>query len=253
MDHRRLWVMGAVIAGAAGCAAYRASLGTVRGADAVRGLYDRLAPAYDATAWTFRLVGARRLQQRGIDLLDLHPGDTVVDLGCGTGVNLPILAGAVGERGRVVGVDLSPGMLKKARHRVQRHRLPQVHLVRTDVRAFQLPAGTVAVLASASLEMVPEYDDVVRDVAAQLSTTGGRLAVGGFRRPPTWPAWAITLGRTATALFGVTADYESIQPWRSVREHMEEVAFETAARGALYLIVARARPASGPDVDSGAA
>lgn len=248
MQHRKLWFTGIAVAVTAGCAAHRASQGPVLGADGVRRLYDRLAPAYDATAWTFQLVGARRLRQRAIDLLDVHAGDTVVDLGCGTGVNLPVLARAVGEHGRVVGVDVSPGMLEMARRRVDRHRLPQVTLVEGDVRGFGLPSGTSAVLATASLEMVPEHDAVVREVAAQLSPTGGRLAVGGFRRPPTWPAWAVSLGRTATALFGVTQDYATIQPWRSVREHMDEVAFETAAAGALYLIVARTR--SAPDEDS---
>lgn len=64
-------------------------------------------------------------------LLDLHPGDTVVDLGRGTGI-----------------------------------------------RSFRLPA----VPATASLEMVPEYDDVVSDLARQLEPTRGRLTVGGVRR-----------------------------------------------------------------------
>ena len=245
MSHRRIWWVGAVLAGSLGYAAHRASLGGVRGAEEVRGLYDRLAPAYDVTAWVFRLVGARRLQQRAIDLLQLRAGDTVVDLGCGTGVNLPVLARAVGQSGRVIGVDLSPGMLERARRRAARHDLAQVALVQADVRGFDLPAGTAAVLATASLEMVPEHDAVVRALAAQLARSGGRLAVGGFRRPPSWPRWAIALGRVAVALFGVTRDYEGIAPWRSVGEHMDEVAFETAAGGALYLIVARTRPASG--------
>ncbi len=76
-----------------------------------------------------------------------------------------------------------------------------------------------------------------------------RLAVGGFRRPPGWPAWVIALGRTATALFGVTRVYEDIQPWRSVRHHMDEIAFDTAAGGALYLIVAKATPPPGGDTE----
>ncbi len=96
-------------------------------------------------------------------------------------------------------------------------------------------------IASASLEMVPEYDAVIRDLAAQLTATHGRLAVGGFRRPPTWPGWAVALGHTVTALLGVTLAYESLQPWRSVRQHMDEIGFQTAAGGTLYLIVALAR------------
>lgn len=94
-----LWGMS--IGGATvGYLAHRASLGEVREATAVRDLYDRLAPAYDATAWIFQPLGARRLQQQAVDLLGLRRGDTVVDLGCGTGVNLPALANAVGEHGR---------------------------------------------------------------------------------------------------------------------------------------------------------
>ena len=247
MEHRkRSWagtVLAAVLAASVGYAARHASGGTVRGAGAVRRLYDRLAPAYDVTAWVFRPVGARRLQERAVDLLDVHLGDTVVDLGCGTGANLPVLADAVGEHGQVVGVDLSSEMLARARRRADRHRLPHVTLHHEDIRGFRLPAGTTAVLATGSMEMVPEYDAVVRDLAAQLSSADGRLAVGGLRRPPTWPAWAVAVGRAATALFGVTRDYEDIQPWRSVRRHMDEIAFETAAGGALYLIVARPRPA----------
>ncbi len=223
--------------------AHRMSLRDVRDADAVRSLYNRVAPAYDPAAWVFRPLGARRLQGRAVELLNIRPGDTVVDLGCGTGINLPILAEAVGENGYVIGVDLSPGMLAKAQRRASRHNLSQVSLIQADMRTFVLPTGTAAVLATASLEMVPEHDAVVGALAAQLTASQGRLAVGGVRRPPTWPRWAVTLGRGATAVFGVTRAYEDIQPWRSVRSHMNEIAFETAAGGALYLIVAKSTPA----------
>ena len=248
MKHRTLWVVVA-LAGTAGYAAHRASLGEIRGPEAVKRLYDRLAPAYDVTAWIFGPLGGRRLQERAVDLLDLRHGDTVVELGCGTGINLPALAHAVGEHGHVLGIDLSAGMLEQARRRVEQHNLSQVTLIQEDIRNVQLPPGTTAVLASASLEMVPEYDTVVRALAAQLAPTHGRLAVGGFRRPPAWPAWAIALGRSATALFGVTRAYENIQPWRSVREHMDEIGFDTAAGGALYLIVAQATPPPCRDTD----
>lgn len=140
-------------------------------------------------------------------------------------------------------------MLDRARQRGDRLHLPQVTLIQADIRTFQPPAGTAAVLATASLEMIPEYDAVIRDPSAQLAPSQGRIAVIGFRRPPTWPSWAVALGRTATAFFGVTRAYESIQPWRSVRRHMDEITFESAAGGALYLIVARTRPAVGATVD----
>lgn len=165
------------------------------------------------------------------------------------GGNLAVLARAVGPGGQVVGVDLSSKMLARARRRAERRGLAQVSLIQADMRGFDLPAGTTAVLATASLEMVPEHESVVRALAAQLAPAGGRLAVGGLRRPPGWPRWAVAITRAGTALFGVTRAYEGIQPWRSVREHMDEVAFERAAGGGLYLIVARA-PAT-PDTATG--
>lgn len=239
MERPALWLAGGILAAALGCAARHASRGPVREADAVQRLYDRLAPVYDLFAGVFRILGARRLQEHAVDLLDLRSGDTVVDLGCGTGVNLSILATAVGEHGHVIGVDLSAGMIQQARRRAGARALSQVSLEQADIRDFRLPIETSAVLATASFEMIPQYDDVVRDLAAQLASTEGRLALGGFRRPPAWPEWAVALGRGATAVFGVTRAYEDIQPWRSVQHHMDEIAFETAAGGSLYLIVAR--------------
>lgn len=249
MRHCKLWLTAAATAVSVGYAAHRASLGDVRGAEAVQGLYDRLAPAYDVATWIFRPLGAHRLQKRAVQLLDLRPGDTVVDLGCGTGVNLSVLADAVGEHGQVVGIDLSQGMLDQARRRADRRHLPQVTLIQGDIREARLPPETAGVLATASLEMIPEQDALISNLNAQLSSTQGRLAVGGFRRPPDWPEWAVALGRTALALFGVTRAYEDIQPWKSVREHMDEIGFETALGGALYLIVARASPPRGEAVE----
>ncbi len=148
MERRTLW-FAAAVAASAGYIAHRASQGNVRDARGVRELYDRLAPAYDVTALVFRPLGARRLQERAVDLLDLRSGDTVVDLGCGTGVNLPVLAGAVGEHGHVVGIDLSSGMLDQAGRRADRHHLSQVTLIRGDIRSVRLPLGTAAVRLAA--------------------------------------------------------------------------------------------------------
>lgn len=237
---RRLCFAGiaGVIAGATVYGLRKASRGSIRDAEGVQALYDRVAFAYDPAAWILLPLGARRMRGRAIDLLDLHPGETVVDLGCGTGVNLSALADAVGGTGRVIGVDLSSKMLAQARRRANRHHLPQITLEQADIRDFELPDDTAAALASASFEMVPEHDAIVR----QLRITGGRLAAGGIQRPPTWPAWAVALGRGATAIFGVTRAYQNIQPWRSVRNHMHQVAYETAGAGALYLIVAQPAP-----------
>src|SRR5215208_4136168 len=47
---------------------------------------------------------------------ELHPGERVVDVGCGAGIDALIAAKKVGSEGRVIGVDMTPSMLEKARH-----------------------------------------------------------------------------------------------------------------------------------------
>ena len=205
----------------------------ILGPDAVRDLYDRIAPVYDAVA-AYGLVGVGRYRRRAVDALRLSSGDTVVDLACGTGANLPHLARAVGPTGRVVGVDLSPGMLDRARQRAEAHGWRNVELACADVRAFAFPAPVHGVLSTFGLEMVPEHEAVIGRAVSALAP-GGRIAVGGLRRPEGWPEWAVRLGELVNRPFGVTRAYEEVQPWRSVEAHAANARYEEHLLGAVYL------------------
>src|SRR5688572_30984179 len=68
--------------------------------------YRRHAAGYDASA-----RHTMALREKVVGLLGLVPGDTVLDVACGTGLSLPLLRGAVGPSGRVIGVEVSPDML----------------------------------------------------------------------------------------------------------------------------------------------
>jgi ubiquinone/menaquinone biosynthesis C-methylase UbiE len=80
------------------------------------------AGRYDWGVWAYRLMGIdeARCRRDTVNALALTPGDTVIDLACGTGLNFPLLQKAVGESGKIIGVDLSPEMLDQARRRVQK-------------------------------------------------------------------------------------------------------------------------------------
>ena len=213
----------------------------ILGPGQVRALYDELASSYDVMASVYDVVGSRRLAAHGMRLLNLRPGDVVVDLGCGTGINLPQLAGEVGPEGRVIGVDLSAGMLDQARERIASKGLSNVELVQQDVREFEFPEDLHGVVATFSLEMVPENDEVIARACRSLSRTAGRIAVMGLREPPEWPRWAIDMGIALGRPFGVSEAYTHIHPWEAVQRHTDEVAFETRFFGSVYLAVGRAR------------
>ena len=211
----------------------------ILGPQAVRDLYDRLAPVYDAAAaWTHR-IGTGDFYERAVQALDLQAGETAVDLGCGTGPNLPHLVRAVGPTGRVVAVDISPRMLDRARERAEANGWQNVELVEADVRDFSFPEALHGVVGLYALEMVPEHDAVVERAVAALAP-GRRIAVGGLRRPERWPEWAVHLGELVNRPFGVSRAYEGVQPWRAVEAHAEAVRYEEHVLGAVYLCAGEA-------------
>ena len=75
-----------------------------------RVLYRRRAPHYDWLVGLFRLAGARVSTYRrlAVEALSVSAGNTVVDLGCGTGGNFPWLERAVTASGRIVGPRRRP-------------------------------------------------------------------------------------------------------------------------------------------------
>ena len=105
--------------------------------------YDRLAPVYDlADRWLIQpFVGMQDLRGATVDALELARGDTVLDIGCGTGLNLPLLVATVGPEGRVVALDYSDGMLRRARTRVRRHGWRNVELVQGDAARLECVEG----------------------------------------------------------------------------------------------------------------
>jgi SAM-dependent methyltransferase len=111
---------------------------------AVQSFYGQWAGLYDAIAKGFPRIGAVR--RRAVDACRLEPGDTVVEMGCGTGANLGYLREAVGPTGRVVGVDVTRPMLDRARKRYRDD--DTVHLVHGDAATPPVDGPVDAVLAT---------------------------------------------------------------------------------------------------------
>jgi ubiquinone/menaquinone biosynthesis C-methylase UbiE len=99
-------------------------------------LYRDLASRYDLMIG-IRLVAP--VPRRAVRWLALRPGQTVLDIACGTGLNPAELRSGVGTEGKVVGVDLSQEMIEVARRRVHAAGWDNVELINDVVQDAALP------------------------------------------------------------------------------------------------------------------
>ena len=207
-----------------------------------RTLYRRRAPHYDRLVGLLGLSGARvtRYRRRAVEALGVSPGDTVVDIGCGTGRNFPFLERAVTDSGRIVGVDLTDAMLREARHRVDRAGWANVDLVESDAGDYELPGNIGGVLSTFAMTMFDDYDGVIRRAAKALRP-GGRLAILEMKRPKAWPEGVVRFGSWLLRPFGVSSGYAERTPWESVRQHLDDVLYKEFYAGAIYLCVGQRR------------
>lgn len=201
-------------------------------------LYRKRAARYDLAIWIYQLFGFRMdwYRQLSVDALQLRPGDAVIELGCGTGLNFPLLRRAVGAEGRIIGVDLTDAMLDKARSRVRRADWHNVDLVQADVSAYAFPAGVAGVLSTFAITLVPEYDEVIC-AASRALKRGGRLAVFDLKKPSNWPDWLIRVAAWLNKPFGVSLELAERHPWESIGRYLTSVQYQEHYAGALYLAV----------------
>src|SRR2546428_608104 len=76
---------------------------------------------------------------RVVELLDLNPGDVVLDVGCGTGLCFPLVVEQVGPKGRVIGIEQSLDMLTRAQERIEAAKWENVDLVLGSVEDAHIP------------------------------------------------------------------------------------------------------------------
>jgi len=203
----------------------------------VQNLYQSGAKNYDFTTILFGLLGLRMKAYRflAIKKLSLQRGNCVIELGCGTGLNFPILMEKIGPEGRLIGVDLTPGMLDIARARVKRSGWKNIELVQSDVASFDFPKGVNGVLATGLFGYIPEYDRVIQ-AASQSLVPGGHLVILDGKQPESLPSWLFKIVLKLGRPFGYTREYFRVRPWESVERYFKETSVETRYGGMIYIL-----------------
>jgi arsenite methyltransferase len=140
---------------------------------ALRVGYDatRLADVPAAAVESFAGVG------HYFNLAALEPGQTVVDLGSGSGMDVFYAASLVGPTGRVIGVDFTPEQLAKSRALAEEHGVAQVEFREGRIERLPLPDGSIdCVISNGVTNLCPDKAAVFAE-AARVLRPGGRLAI----------------------------------------------------------------------------
>jgi ubiquinone/menaquinone biosynthesis C-methylase UbiE len=159
--------------------------------------YDLFSNVYDA--WLERLYKPWR--EQAFAELTLRDGHAVVDLCCGTGQNLPFLVDR-GRDGPVVGVDTSPGMLRRAGLRVKEAGWQRVHLLEHDVQTLtladvhqalgeELPVGLVVV--ALGLTVLPDWEQALTGAFELLAPGGQLLIFDAHAKKRSFQTWSVEL------------------------------------------------------------
>lgn len=152
----------------------------------VRELFDRIAGRYDRLNRITSLGMDRQWRARAIQLTGLQPGDTALDVACGTGDFLPGLRARVGDRGAVFGLDFSQAMLRRAHTRLDGGHTEAV-LVRGDAENLPFQSESFqAVTVGFALRNLTDLELAFREMHRVLSS-GGKAVALEISRPAWWP------------------------------------------------------------------
>ena len=190
--------------------------------------YRRRAAVYD-----FELALFEPVRRRAIARLALQPGDVVLDMGCGTGLSLPLLHAGVGEAGHVIGVEPSPEMIALAQQRVRAMGARHITLIAAQAEVARLPEAADAVLFHFT-------HDVMRDAGALAQVfgqlkPGARVVACGLQWAGLW-AWPVNLMVLPAALRSVTSLEGLHKPWSHLEPLVRIERVEALMAGGVYMV-----------------
>jgi len=170
--------------------------------------YRRRARFYD-----LELALIEPVRRRAVERLGLQGGETVLDVGCGTGLSFELMEKRLGKDGRIVGIEQSADMLARARARAEGNRFENITLVNAPVEEAEIPA-----LADAALFHFTH--DILRTPAAVANVIrhlkpGARIVASGLKWARPW-ALPTNLMVLQAALVSVTSLEGLAQPWSNL-------------------------------------
>jgi ubiquinone/menaquinone biosynthesis C-methylase UbiE len=189
--------------------------------------YQRRAGVYDAELALFEPI-----RTDAVAALELRHGQTVLDVGCGTGLSFGLLHDRVGPAGRIVGIEQSPEMMAQARARVRENHWHHIDLLCAPAASAHVRGHADAALFHFTHDILRE-DAALDHVLAHLKP-GARVVATRLQ----WaPPWALpTNGFVMLAALHSVTSFEGLgHPWSKLARRLRDVEVQHALMGGIYI------------------
>ena len=189
--------------------------------------YRSRVPVYD-----LEIALAEPIRRHAIARLSLKAGETVLDLGCGTGLSFPHLENYVGPEGAIIGVEQSPDMIAKARARAEQNGWTNVTFVNAPAEEAHIPHPADAAVFHFTHDLMQTpaaLDNVFRSLKPS-----ARVVATGLK----WTRWwspGVNLFVRIAAMRSTTTMAGLDEPWRYLESYLSGMVIEAAPGGATYL------------------
>lgn len=199
-------------------------------------VYQKRARIYELAVYGCYLLGfpIGRYRRLSVEALAPRPGDAIVEIGCGTGMNFPLLQTRVGPGGKIIGVDISEAMLKQAQERVKSAGWTNVDLVLSSAADYSFPDRVDGIIATGVLTYEPDYDDVIARGAEAL-LPGRRWVVFDYKMPSGWFRHLVPLFVWVFRSFGISKALFKRTPWESIKQHLRNPKIQEFYFGLIFI------------------
>lgn len=189
-----------------------------------------------AARYDLELLAFEPVRNEAIAWLAPRTGDTVLDVGCGTGLSFEGLQERIGPSGRIVAFDPSPDMLDIARERVERHGWSNVELLEAGASEAPLAGRADAALFHFTHDVLRD-PEALDHVLAHLRP-GATVLASGLKWAPPWmlPANLFVWG---AALYSVTSLSGLEAPWDLLAARLRDVQLRERGLGGIFLMRGR--------------
>lgn len=174
------------------------------------------------------------VRQKAVELLNLKPGDRVLDAGCGPGGSFPYLVQAVGSSGEVVGVEISPEISVNARKRIEKNKWMNVKVIEAAAQEVKL-TGLFDGLIMFAAPDVYASEEALENIFPHLKDNARIVAFGAkFSRK----RLGLVMNPVLKMLFKLsfsTTPRPNYEPWQMLAKRVEKLDIKEYSGGLMFI------------------